>query len=493
LVALIAFTPLAFGTVEPWAIALMQWGIVSLVLVFVLGRLWAFGPRLREGAQRTGLELPIGLFIVFCLLQTVPLPLPWLAGLSPGSARMYQAVGLRGWAATEGVEPARATMSDPLLEMEPPSRRPVSVHPGKTLARTGLLGALSLLFFLVVWWCDRESRILCLLKAVTVVGSLVAGLGLLQYLTWNGKIYWVRRVPPAAAFGPFVNHNHFAGYVEMVIPVAISLVFYLVETRRRPGAGDDEGRWGKAGLTLFATVLLVVSLVLCMSRGGILSMLVSGLVLFTVIWRRIASMALKWSIAVALPLLATSLLVWIGADVVKEGLASYSTLGREASFRLRLVVWEHMARNIADFRWVGSGLGTFEESFASVVPAGSASRWDKAHNDYLQLLWETGLVGGAIVLAGTGVFLRRYWWPALTSSGHSLDLFRVGTCIALLSIALHSLVDFNLQIGANGFLFVLLAGVLVALREAEPSAAGKRPVLLSPPARGAPIGIAGRM
>jgi O-antigen ligase/polysaccharide polymerase Wzy-like membrane protein len=496
LVALIAFTPFAFGTVEPWSIAFMEWGVVTLLLVYVLGRLWPSADARSVGYRLTGLEFPVGLFLLICVLQTVPLPIGWLSRISPGSARMYQRVDLSTWAETG--QPARLPPADadPLLRLELPDRRPVSVDPGQTWRRIRLVASLAAVFFLVGAWAMRNDRILFIVRAVTVVGFLVAVLGLVQYLTWNGKIFWIRRIPSRSAFGPFVNHNHFAGYVEMVIPVAISLVFYLVEIPRRErrtsgsdldrwNAGhfgrdraDEGGRWGKSGLALFASVILVVSLFFCLSRGGILSTLASGLILFALMWRRVASRALAWTVALVIPGLVAAFIIWIGADVVKRQLGTYKTVENEASFRLRVRIWDAMLREMPNFLWTGSGLGTFEESFAPYTPPGSSNRWDKAHNDYLQILWETGILGTGLFALGAGIFARRYWWPAVRSREHPLDLFRLGIAVSLLSIALHSVVDFNLQIGANGFLCSLLAGLLTSLHrtiEGEPT---ERPGLI---------------
>ena len=71
-----------------------------------------------------------------------------------------------------------------------------------------------------------------------------------------------------------------------------------------------------------------------------------------------------------------------------------------------------------------------------------------------------------LFLIGAFVFARRYWWPALRSRAHPLDVIRIGAAVSLMSITVHSLVDFNLQVGSNGFLFALLAGLLVALTRA---------------------------
>ncbi len=496
LVGLIAFTPLAFGTVEPWAVAFMEWGIVTLVLLFVLGRLWPAREGAVSPAALTGLETPIILFLLLGALQTVPLPMRWLEAISPGSARMYRAVDLR--AAADAVRPGSADdrPDDRLLGLEYPERRPVSVRPAGTWARVRLVAILSGLMLLVAWWTDRGERIVFVLTALTVTGFLVAVFGLVQFLTWNGKIYWVRKVPPSSPFGPFVNHNHFAGYVEMIIPVAISLAFYLIEVRRRrvqppdvsadqgdleilaSGGPDEKGRGGKAALALFASVILVVSLFFSLSRGGIASAVASGLILFVLLRRRLASRRVAWSVALALPVLAVTFILWIGADVVKKQLGTYQSVGSEASFRLRVMVWDRLIHSLPDYLWVGSGMGAFEESFAPVTPRGSAARWDKAHNDYLQLLWEVGIAGAAIFLLGGYLFVRRYWWPAIHSRAHPLDLFRVAVAVSLMSIALHSVVDFNLQIGSNAFLCALLTGLLIALHRVIGEGAAERPVLV---------------
>jgi O-antigen ligase len=479
LVTLVAFTPLAFGTVEPWSIAVMEWGIVTLVLVFWLGRLWPGGRDPGPGrSPLTGMEIPFGLFLLFCVLQTVALPMPVLERVSPGSALMYRQP--ESSAPTAAAEKGSVVVGAPA----PPAaqvRRPVSVNTRETWSRIRLVAVFGALFLLTSWWSERQ-RVVFLLTSVTIAGFLVAVFGLVQFLTWNGKIYWIRKVPPSSPFGPFVNHNHFAGYVEMIIPVAISLALYLMEVRRAryrggdaatraPGSGpgrseDDRGRWGKGILASFAAVILLVALFFSMSRGGILSTLVSGCIFFVIVWHRIGSRRVAWLLAVALPVLAAVLILWIGPGIGTGRLAAYATREGESSFRLREVVWKRMMEEMPRFLWAGSGLGTFEDGFAPFAPPGTPKRWDKAHNDYLQILWETGVVGGALFLAGIVVFVRRYWWPAFRSRVHPYDILRMGIAVSLLSIALHSLVDFNLQIGSNGFLCALLAGLLAALDRA---------------------------
>jgi O-antigen ligase len=463
LVSLVVYTPFAFGTVEAWAIAIMEWGIWTLVLVGILRAGLGSQEVPPKSRARTGLEIPVALFVIFCALQLVPLPAGWLRGLSPRAAEMYATTDVTA-AVPDG--PARAAgEGDPLLHPPVPALRPVSVNPGVTRDQLLLVASFAGLFGLVAWWSRPIGRSRFLLLAVSMTGFAVSLFGLVQFLTWNGRIYWFRRIPSTAAFGPFVNHNHFAGYVGMVIPVALCIALYAVERRQVARNQDDlaSEAWGRALLALFGVALMVVALFFSLSRGGILSSALGGLVLFVLASRRLGSRLLTWSVAGVLVAVAVAFIAWIGADVVSEQMGTYKTIESEASFRYRTVVWGTMVENIRPFLATGSGLGTFEDSFAPFTPSGSGRRWDRAHNDYLQLLWETGIPGALIFLLAAGIFVRRYWWPALRPHESSQSLFRLGVAVALLTIALHSIVDFNLQIGANGFLFAVLAGVLAGM------------------------------
>lgn len=463
LLALIVYTPLAFGTVEPWAVALLEWGIWTLVIVAGIGASLRPGTSAARGPIRTGLEIPVLLFSLLCLVGTVPLPGAWVEAIAPGTASMYALPPAPS--ATGLTLPVEATAPGSLLRPATPERRPLSVSPHTTRERLLLLVSLAALFLLVARWSAVPGRAWFLLIGVSVTGFVVSLFGLVQYLTWNGKIYWFRRVPSTSSFGPFVNHNHFAGYVGMIIPIAVCLAFTVAE-RRRDQLPDDEfafDRWGRAGLALYGAIVLVVALFFSLSRGGILSSAVSGLVLFVLVARRLRSRLLVWSTAAALVLVVIGFIGWIGADVVNTQIGTYGNMGNEASFQSRAEVWGAIVAHLGPHLWTGSGFGTFEDSFAPFTPPGSTRRWDRAHNDYLQLLWETGIAGAAVFLAAAAIFCRRYWWPALRARGDEESLVRVGLAVSVMAIALHSVVDFNLQIGANGFLFALLAGVTVGL------------------------------
>jgi O-antigen ligase len=232
-------------------------------------------------------------------------------------------------------------------------------------------------------------------------------------------------------------------------------------------ADDPGGAWSRAssqaGLVLFAAVILVVSLFYSLSRGGILSAVLSGAVLLALSWKRLRSRRTAWALVVGLPATVLVIMGWIGVGIVRDRFVTQVGIENEASFRSRAVVWRAAAQHFPEFLWVGAGLGAFEDSFSPYTPPGSWARWDKAHNDYVQGAWEVGLVGMALFGWLASVYATRYGWPALRSRGEPLDLFRAGVALGLLSIALHSAVDFSLQIPAIGVLFSVCAGMLVAL------------------------------
>jgi O-Antigen ligase len=480
LVALLAFTPLAFGTVERWSILIMECGVATLWIVYLLGRLWANRPSLRSDRSMLVVVLSFSVFIVFSGLQTVPLPMRWVEWISPGSARLQSPPAL-GEAVALLAKDISLPKSDPLLHLGKTTRATISVNALETRRRAGELLSFVALFALVASWTDSVRRVRYLSTSVVLVGSLVGIEALVQYLTWNGRIYWIRKVPPSSAFGPFVNHNHFAGYVEMIVPVAVAMIFILSDGWRgdRSGSQDmiptgrfaldlraprnSEGTWGKVVLLLFATTVLLVSLLLSLSRGGILSSLASGLVLFGLLWRGHRSRRILWTIGICLPVIVVGLIVWIGGNAVRERMSDLREIKTEASFRSRVIIWETIVTHVPDFLWGGAGLGAFEDSFAAYTPRGSSTRWDKAHNDYLQTLWESGVIGSAPLLMAIGIFLASFWWSAIKVRDAPLDPLRAGIAVSILSIGLHSCVDFNLQIGANGFLLALLAGLLVSL------------------------------
>src|SRR5262249_50033550 len=151
------------------------WGTFSLVVVALLGALWPGatpGPRMRL----TGLELPIVLFMAFCVLQLVPLPIGWLGKVAPGAVRLYTAesIGVLPPAPIAGPVAAET----PLLSPASRATRPVSVNPEQTRGRLLLLASLTAVFFLVARWAREARLVTFLLSSITITAFVVALFGL---------------------------------------------------------------------------------------------------------------------------------------------------------------------------------------------------------------------------------------------------------------------------------------------------------------------------
>jgi O-antigen ligase len=280
------------------------------------------------------------------------------------------------------------------------------------------------------------------------LGFFVSVFGILQHLTFNGKLYWFRVMRYGGyPFGPYVNRNHFAGFAEILIPVAlVPLVLGKVRRERLFLVG------------LFA-VVPIVALLLSASRGGIVSFAVQMVILFSLLLvRRLQSKyMLVGGVLVLCAILAVS---WIGVQQVLQRFSNYQTLdvsmGKRAS--MRHDTW----RIFLDHPALGTGLGTLQMVFPPYESSYDAKIVNHTHNDYLEALAETG-VPGALCCAW---FLAVLFIESVKglkdlggSFGAALNLSGLVGCCGLL---VHSLVDFNLHIPANALLFFVSAHMATA-------------------------------
>ena len=276
-----------------------------------------------------------------------------------------------------------------------------------------------------------------------VFGFLVAIFGILQHLTFNGKLYWFRAMRYGGIpFGPYVNRNHFAGFSELVIP--LSLVPLLLGKVRRER-------------TLVVGVFAVVSIValfLSASRGGIISFAVE--VAIAVLWVVLRRTGGKQMLAGGAVLAAAMLLVsWIGVTEILKRFSTMQTMevstGKRAS--MRRDTWKIFTDNL----WMGTGLGTLQIVYPPYETNYDGRVVNHTHNDYLEALAETGLAGG-ICCAAFLVMLFGHALRQLSPLNPAFSrVLHLSALIACLGFLVHSLVDFNLRLPANALLFFLMA------------------------------------
>ena len=244
-----------------------------------------------------------------------------------------------------------------------------------------------------------------------------------------------------------MNGDHFAGFVELTAPLGLALL--LFRSRRRE----------QVTLLLLFTIVPIGALILSASRGGIIGLAIEfALLAFLSRAHRIGRKQLLGAVAIAL--VAGSFIVWLGVSKAIQRIEQLAHRG--ISGELRVSIYHDTWRIFLDHPWVGTGLGTLVAVYPRYASFYNGLTVDHAHNDYLELLADTGIVGGLIGLSFIGLLLWR-GRASLRSARSSFARAIIAGCLAACSgLLVHSLVDFNLHIPANTLIFLLLSCIATA-------------------------------
>ncbi len=287
-----------------------------------------------------------------------------------------------------------------------------------------------------------------------VFGFLISIFGILQHLTFNGKLYWFREMHYGGIpFGPYVNRNHFAGFVELLLPLA--LVPLLLGRVRRE-------RWPV--VTLFA-VVPIGALFLSVSRGGIVSFGVELAVLALVMIQR-RTMGKQLFAGAAVLLLALLMVSWLGVGQLLQRFSSFQSL--EVSAGKRASMRRDTGHIFLDNPVSGTGLGTLQIVYPQYESLYDGKIVNHTHNDYLEALAETGILGGLCCAWFLGVLLSESLKRLRQLHNSFAGALQLSGLVACAGFLVHGLVDFNLHIPSNAFLFFLMGHL--ATSEVQPVA-----------------------
>lgn len=322
----------------------------------------------------------------------------------------------------------------------------LSVYPYLTKVVLLKWGAYVLLFFLTVESFRTTEQVKRFVWFLVIFGFAVSFFAIVQHFTFNGKLYWsVPLTAGGSPFGPYVNRDDFAGFVELVAPLGLALLFFRAVRREY------------FTLLLLFTLVPIGAAILSASRGGIIGLFFELILLaFLSRSRQIGKKQLAGILV--LVLIAGTFIVWLG---VSEAIHRFEQLTPgEISQNLRVSMYRDTWHIFARHPWTGTGLGTL----IAVFPRYSSfyipnTVVDHTHNDYLELLADTGLVGG---LCGLVFIVLLFWLGLKNVEAAERRLPRAifaGSLVACAGLLLHSLVDFNLHIPANALLFLLLAAL----------------------------------
>jgi len=292
------------------------------------------------------------------------------------------------------------------------------------------------------------------------------------------------------ATGTFINRNHFAGLLEMILPFALAAAFYAFQRwgerpqaprGRRAGPGDNSAIFQAV---FYASLVLVmaVGVIFSLSRGGILAVGIS-LVCVSLIGQLRA--ARKGWILLVIFFLASLVGygLWIGLDpalVRFEQMRNQSFVQMEA----RAAIWKDTLKLARAYPLTGSGYGTYGLAFRRYQTELVTNYVDHAHNDYLEYASETGLPGAALVFLPALYLLAKLIVSFLSDTRRFRRLVTLGCMGAILAMLVHSFMDFNLAIPANALCFAVILGIgykAACLERREEAQAALRPAEFATP------------
>jgi O-antigen ligase len=418
---------------------------------------------IRSGTLHGGLALTLALSVAAVALQLVPFPAPVVETVSPAAGRFLARVDL-SYALTAAGAPSAPAVVPPV--------HPLSLDPTATrVGLTFLIAFASLLLGLAATLTARQARAIA--DGVLAVGLLLAIVGVVQRaIGGENRVYgfW-EPIHVGDPFGPFVNKNHFAGWMLLAIPLCLGRLFEriarAVEALRFPWR--DRVLWlatpaaSRIFLGGFAVLAMALALVLSMSRSGMTALTIALTLMFVCVLRREPSGSRR---LVAGGYLAVLLLVvagWVGVDAIGHRFTASTGI----DLAERTTAWRDALGIVRDFPWTGTGLNTYGTATLVYGSPQLTHHYSAAHSDYLQLAAEGGLLVGIPAVLTLAVFVTVLW--RRLNDAHDTFWLRAGAATALAAIALQELVDFSLQIPANAALLAVVAAIAIHRGDSKPA------------------------
>ena len=428
LISIVAISALLFGAVYPWAIAIVA--IVTVIpFIYFLWKGNGYDMEFKDGK---GIILVCLVLFAYPLFQLVPLPLSLLSVVHP---KLKEVIAI--------------SLNAPLMFHS------ISLNPFATEKEVSRLFLCLAVFSMAAFGIRDEDGVYKVIRSLVVFGFILGVFALIQHATSNGKIYWFWSPISRNAFltfGPFVNRNHFAGFIGMIIPFSIGITFM-------------SRRIEKKVMYAFLGVGMAIALFFTLSRGGIISFF-AGLLVFSYVLFTKGISKKKLIPIVLFVLVLTAYLLFFGVSPIIEKFAQ----SKESS-AARFLAWQATLSAFRDYPVFGSGFGTFQYIFKVYQPEGLRLYWAHAHNDYLELLLELGIVGTVIVV----IFFVLVLGTIMKADWRGRELYLGAALLSsITTIAVHSIVDFNLHIPSNAILFSLILGLAVSLSRATMSTSETR-------------------
>jgi len=495
----ISFSVLAFGAAEVWAVSIIQFVVFLLFIVMVVlynGRIHRFSVHFfQQGVpslfftRESVIWIPVALFTLLILFQLIPLPGGVLKVLSPATYNLYLETGI--WDQGVGFEHQWRT---------------ISINTHKTFRMLLKLLAYMGIFMIIFYYHNSNNKknrvsnlssqsgnehnrknnspreykgtaivlpnqfIVSLVWTIFFLGVFNTFFFFLQQ-TSMGHIQWLLPLaPPGIHLGTFKSPNNFSEFLEMAVPLAMSLLIaqHYHDMKRMPLINGSRVIWisalfSRSGLISFGIIVMVSALLLSLSKGGLVTFSITmiAVLLFMFMSYRLRN---KQVFALFVFVLAGSFcyLVWLGVGpIIKESRYFFMALGPQG----RIVVYRDAINIIADFPLFGIGFGCWKDIILKYHSMIGREIWMPriAYNDTLQLAAETGLAGLSCIIAFLFIIYRK----AIIALKHGTDVFVqaliLGGLAAMTAALIHSQFDYLFILPSNALAFSAIAGMTYRL------------------------------
>lgn len=417
------FSTAAYGAVDSWAFGFLSL-FAGLIVIFWIIDAWKNNELL---INTNPIQIPLVGIILIGLIQLLPL--------------------------------RSLNFSNDLLSI--PAYNSLSLDPYSTTAAIIKYVIFLVIFAASLTFINTPKRLRKIVFTIIIFAALMAFYGILQNLAQAEAIYGLRPAGFANPFSSYVNRHHFAAFMEMTIGLTLGILFIQ-------GTKKD-----KFLLLIIAVILMGIAIVMTGSRGGFISLIgVMGLlVLLMVVYgdkkhpKEKRTFFNKKNIiiigsSVLLVLILFSITIWLGAGSAVERGVGLQVSDPDFSTG-RIHFWSTTLQIIRDNPVLGTGLDAFGVSFTKYDTWNGVYRLEYAHNDYLQTLSDSGIVGFIFII----LFIFLLFKQGLKIINNSHDRFRRGTAMGALAgcfgIIIHSLFDFPLRTNANSLFFLVLAAIAV--------------------------------
>ena len=441
ILGLIVFSPLPAASVHEWSILVIQLTVLLMMGAYILKREKPLNNKILSRSLKWPRYAFFSLF-VFLFIQILPMPVFLVKLISSGTHYFHRLF---------------STDFSNIKFMS------ISLIPSHTIRESLELLSYFFLGFLIVKTITRKKQIKRIFYILIFVGVFEAFYGFYELFNKNPRILFYKKIYGLdSVSGTFVNRNHFSGYLEMIIPLAIGLIlaridfFSLADLKWREKILhlSKKGFYSSLLISL-GIIIMSLAIIFSKSRSGVFLLvftfiLFSGSAFIPADREKRHRRRVKTLFRV-LFLIIILFSLYSGIDAVMERFALDKVLNEN-----RPLYWSNTIHIVGNYPLFGSGFGTFASVYPAYEKALTSAHLSHAHNDYLEYLSELGAVGLLLLLGGILFLLVNSLLIWRVRKHPEVKGLALGGIVAVICILIHSITDFNLHIPANMLLFTIV-------------------------------------